>query len=109
MFLSIKPKQSDQPPGEHTILARASMPRLLKLNYISENKTASQKPKLTPPIISTEFSSTYCSKFTAATLMVSSLVYFNSVKGSFYNFNLDIYLSSPWVKKKKGKIHAPIS
>lgn len=109
MFLSIKPKQLDQPPGEHTILARASMPRLLKLNYISENKTASQKPKLTPPIISTEFSSTYCSKFTAATLMVSSLVYFNSVKGSFYNFNLDIYLSSPWVKKKKGKIHAPIS
>lgn len=107
MLLSIKHKQSDQSLGEHTVLARASMPRLLKLNYNSENKIASESPKLTPPIISTEFSSTYCFDFTAAALMVSSLVYFNSVKGLFYSLNLDTYLSSPWVKKRK--ICAPIS
>lgn len=74
MLLSIKYKQTDQPSGEHTVLARASIARLLKQNYNSENKIASQKPKLTPPIISTEFSSTYCFDFTAAALIVSSLV-----------------------------------
>lgn len=81
-----------------TILATASMLRVLKLNYSSENKIASQKPKLTPPIISAEFSSSYCFEFTAAALMVSSLVYLNS--GLFYSLSLDVYLSSPWVKKK---------
>lgn len=108
-LLSIKYKQSDQPSGECTVLARASIPRLLKQNYSSENKIASQKPKLTPPIIFTELSSTYCFDFTAAALMVNTLVYFNSVKGLFYNSNLDIYLSSPWVKKGRHTLLFPSS
>lgn len=80
MLRLIKCKQSDKLSGEHPVLARASTPRLLGPNSNSENKIASQKLKLTPPIISTEFPDTYCFDFTAATFGASSLVYFHSVK-----------------------------
>lgn len=75
MLRLIKCKQSDKLSGEHPVLATASTP-----NSNSENKIASQKLKLTPPIISTEFPDTYCFDFTAATFWASSLVYFHSVK-----------------------------
>lgn len=39
--------------------------------------------------------------------MVNTLVYFNSVKGLFYSLNSDIYLSSPWVKKKEDMLLIP--
>lgn len=76
----MKCKQPDKFPDEHTVLAAASTPKLLGLNSNSENKTALQHLKLTPPIISTDFPDTYCFDSPKATCRAISLVYFPSVR-----------------------------